>query len=198
MDFSPEGIAINAGIYTGIGVISALKYGIKKRKTKLQALVLGAGSGKTTLCKTWNELYSDEPYYFLDIEGIMMKDAKIPKPVLKELNYLKKDDCILYIARVMNFYRAILTDILPVLKKLNKTIVVVVSNRNIAKFLQIKSRHYLTSDKKLFKSQYDQSEYKDYLLYCRNAMKKDKCKLYRDYDELMSKVQEKFGIVDKL
>jgi len=182
MDFSPEGIAINAGIYTGIGFITALKYAAKKRKTKLQALVLGAGSGKSTLCKTWNELYSDEPYYFLDLEGILLKDAKVPKLVLQELDHLKKDDPILYIARILNFYRAILADILPVLKKLEKTIVVVVSNRNIAKFLQIKSRHYLTSDKKLFKTQYDQSEYKDYLLYCRNAMKKDKCKLYRDYD----------------
>ena len=199
MDFSPEGIAINASIYGGLGILSGLKYAAKKRKTKLQALILGAGSGKTVLCKTWNELYSDEPYYFLDLEGILLKDAKLPKLVLDELNHLKQEDSILYIARIMPFYKAIMVDLIPVLKKLDgKTIVVVLSNRNIAKFLQIKSRHYIASDKKLYKTQYDESEYKDYLSYCRNSMKKDKTTLYKDYSDLVTKVQEIFGIVDKL
>lgn len=198
MEFTPESIAISAGTYAGIGFITFLKYAAKKRKTKLRALVLGSGSGKSTLCKSWNELYSEQPYYFLDLEAIMMKDAKIPKVVLKELENLKKNDCILYTARVMKFYRAIMTDILPVLKKLDKTIVVVVSNRNIAKFLQIKRRHYLTSDRKLYKIQYDASANKDYLSYCRHSMKANKTELYRDYDELLTKVQQLFGIVDKL
>ena len=65
----------------------------------------------------------------------MMKDAKIPKGVIKELDTLKKNDCILYSARVMKFYRALMPDLLPTLKKLNKDIVVVLSDRNIAKFL---------------------------------------------------------------
>ena len=198
MEFTPESIAISAGAYAGIGVISAIKYAARKRKTKIQALILGAGSGKSTLCKTWNELYKDEGYYFLDLEGIMEKDAKIPKAVLKELDNLKKHDCILYTARVLKFYRALLTDILPTLKRLDKTIVVVLSNRNIGKFLNIKKRIYLTSDRKLYKTQFDQSEYKEYLTYCRTSMKADKCELYRDYDELLTKVQQKFGIVDKL
>lgn len=198
MELTPESIAISAGAYAGIGLMSGIKYTLKKRKTNLQGLILGSGAGKTTLCKTWNELYKDEAFYFLDLEGIMQQDAKIPKAVLKELDNLKKSDCILYTARILKFYRALLTDILPTLKKLNKTIVVVLSNRNIAKFLKIKRRHYLTSDRKFYKTQFEKSDYKEYLTYCRSSMKANKCELYRDYDDLLNKVQEKFGIIDKL
>ena len=115
MEFTPESIAISAGAYAGIGLLSGIKYGVKKRKAKLQALILGAGAGKTNLCKIWNELYASEAYYFLDLENIMRQDAKIPKAVLKELDILKKSDCILYTARVLKFYRALLSDILPTL-----------------------------------------------------------------------------------
>ena len=199
MEFaSPESLAISATAYAGIGLLSGMKYAMKKRKSKLQALILGASSGKTSLCSQWNDLYKDESYYFLDLEGLMQKDAKIPKAVIIELDNLKKSDCILYTARVLKFYRALLTDILPTLKRLNKTIIVVLSNRNIAKFLNIKQRTYITSDRKLYKTQFDKSNHQQYLTYCRSSMKAEKCILYRDYDELLTKVQQKYGIVDKL
>lgn len=198
MDFTPESIVVNASIYTGIGILTGIKYALKKRGATIQALILGSGAGKSTLCKTWNDIYKDERYYFLDLEHMMEHDAKLPKAVLKELQTLKKNDTILYTARILKFYKALLTDILPTLKKLNKTIVIVLSNRNIAKFLNIKQRHYITSDRKMYKEQYDKSEFKEYLTYCRMSMKADKCELYSNYDDLMKKVQEKFGIIDKL
>lgn len=198
LNITPEGMLLSGAVYTGFGIGAGIKYAIKKSKTTLNALIMGSGSGKTELVKTFNDLYKDEKYYFLDLEGLFENDAKVPPPVKDELKRLKQTDCILYTARVLKFYRALLTDILPTLKRLNKIIVVVLSNRNIAKFLKIRNRIYLTSDRKLFKEQLDKSEFKEYLQYCRSALKPAKTILYRDYDDLLTKVQETFGIIDKL
>ena len=195
---SPEGILISGVVYTGIGLTSGVKYICKKRGSKIRALILGAESGKSTIVKIFNELYTDEKYYFLDLEGMFDNDAKTPSIIKDELLRLKRVDCILYTARVIKFLKVLLTDIWPTLKRLDKTVILVLSNRNLAKFLGIKQRIYLTSDRKLYKNQFDKSENQMYLSYCRSSMKAQKTTLYKDYDDLLQKIQEIFDITDKL
>ena len=198
MELTPESMILSGAVYGGLGVASAIKYLIKKKGARIKALILGSGAGKSHLAKTFNELYKDEKYYFLDIDNLVMRDAKLPPQIKEELTRMKTEDPILYTARVTKFYRALMVDLLPTLKKMNKTIVVLLSNRNFAKFLGIKERIYLTSDRKLFQEQRKVSEFKEYIDYCRSTMKASKCELFRDYDDLLVKVQQLFGITDKL
>ena len=152
-NISPESIALTAGAYISIQLLAQVKKTVQS-KNKVISLVMGGGSGKTGLAKMFNELYTDESYYFLDLEGILETDSKIPKVVRDELNKLKKNDAILYHARVLKLYKELLNELLPRLKSLNKKIVVLVSNRDTAKILKLK-RVYLAPDRKLYREQFE-------------------------------------------
>jgi thymidylate kinase len=195
-NISPESVAITAGAYLSIALLHKIKKTVKS-KDKVVSLVMGGGSGKSSLAKLFNELYTDESYYFLDLEGILETDSKIPQVVRNELNKLKKADAILYHARVLKLYKDLLNELLPRLKSLNKKIVVLVSNRDTSKYLKIK-RIYLAPDRKFYREQFEKSKNQNYLTYCRQSLKSKKAILYKDYDDLLSKIQEIFGISDKL
>ena len=195
-NITPESVAITAGAYISIAVLNKIKKTIQS-KDKVISLVMGGGSGKTHLAKIFNELYTDESFYFLDLEGVFDTDSKIPKVVKDELAKLKKSDAILYHARVLKLYKELLNELLPRLRSLNKKIVVLVSNRDTAKYLKLK-RVYLAPDRKLYKEQFEKSKNQNYLTYCRQSLKSKKAILFKDYDDLLSKIQEIFGISDKL
>ena len=198
INITPEGIIVSTGFYAGLGLIGSLKYLARKRKCNIQSLIVGSYSGKSTLCKTFNDLYKNESYYFLDLEHLLLNDCKLPETVKSELIRLKKEDPILYTARVVKLYKGLMNDILPTLKKMNKVIVVVLSSRSVAKFLGIKQRIYLTSDRKLYKQQREEGEYKEYMDFCRSSMKQQKTELYSNYEEMLKKVLQIYGITDKL
>jgi ABC-type dipeptide/oligopeptide/nickel transport system ATPase component len=193
---SPESVAITASAYLSIAVLRKIQKTIRSKK-QVVALVMGSGSGKSKLAKSFNELYNDENYYFLDLEGIFESDSKIPLVVKTELNKLKSTDAILYHVRVLKLYKELLNELLPRLKSLNKKIVLLVSNRDTAKYLKIK-RVYLAPDRKLYKEQFDSSGFQLYQTYCRQSLKRKKAVLYRDYDDLLTKIQQLFGITDKM
>ena len=196
---TPEGIVTTASLYGGIGFLSMIRYLFKKRGAKIRALIVGPECGKSILCQSFNENYSDDGFYLLDLEGLFQDhDSKIPKVVKDELLRLKAIDSVLYMSRVAKLYRDLLSEILPTLKAMKKTIIVVLSNRDIAKHLKIKQRLYLTSTQALFKKQLEDSDFKQYLHYCRKSMKVAKTVLFKDYDELFEIVKSFLGVKDKL
>jgi len=196
---TPEGIVGTASVYGGIGILSLIRYLFKKRGSKLRALIVGPECGKSRLCESFNDNYSDEGFYLLDLEGLFQDhDSKIPKIVKDELLKLKGKDSVLYMSRVAKLYRDLLSDILPTLKSMKKTIIVVLSNRDIAKQLKIKQRLYLTGNQALFKQQLQDSDFKQYLHYCRKSMKVAKTVLFKDYDDLYQKVKTYLGVKDRL
>ena len=198
--FTPESLAVSASIYSGIGFLSAIRYLYRKRNTKLTALIVGPACGKSTLCANFNKEYPESEFYLLDIEGLLeVSNGKYPQILKDELQKIKASDAILYLSRVMKIYMVLLSDVLPTLRSMKKKIVIVLSNRIIAKHLKIKQRVYLTSSKSLFaKQMIENNEYEQYMMMCRKSMKVSKTLIFKSYDDLFERVKEILGVYDKL
>ncbi len=193
---STNDVIIKASTWGITAIFTLLKLWWRTKQSQVSCCVIPSCSGKSQLVTDFKKNFDTSKYYLLDVEELVFQDPKIPIQIKNGLMELKKTDPILFQARFFPLVREFVIDVLGHLKVTKeRNIIILVSSRELQKYLGIKKGYNLAPTKSLSAEIVKANpELEEYIEYCRDILQGKEVYLYNEFKELINVFSKVFDI----